>query len=126
MAEHTLTLSERAVRSRNWAIMRRAPAAFVAPTPMDPRAPAFDTAAAIAGVDTPAIGACTIGASISRKSRKLVVDICGLVTSRPRERPLYRTHFNQASFAASGVLPITVRNALSPFGSVAKPSRHAW
>ena len=34
-----------------------APSAFVAPTPIEPSAPEFDAAAAIAGVETPAIGA---------------------------------------------------------------------
>src|SRR4051812_27142707 len=44
--------------------MARAPAASVAPTPSEPSAPAFETAAASRGVDTPAIGAWMIGSSI--------------------------------------------------------------
>jgi hypothetical protein len=50
-------LSDRDERSRKLAIIWRAPAASVAPTPIDPSAPAFETAATISGVDTPAIGA---------------------------------------------------------------------
>ncbi|GEO39905.1 hypothetical protein SAE02_40530 [Skermanella aerolata] len=36
----------------------------MAPTPIEPSAPAFATAAAMAGDDTPAIGAWTIGSSM--------------------------------------------------------------
>jgi hypothetical protein len=65
-------LSVRCERARNAAIICCAPAAFVAPTPIDPSAPAFETAAAISGVDTPAMGAWMMGASISSSSRSLV------------------------------------------------------
>ena len=55
--QKTLTLSERCDRSRKAAIIVRARVASVAPTLSDPNAPALATAAAMAGVDTPAIGA---------------------------------------------------------------------
>jgi len=58
----------------NAAIICCAPCAFVAPTPIDPSAPAPDTAAAISGVETPAMGAWMMGASISRRSSSLVDD----------------------------------------------------
>jgi hypothetical protein len=51
----------------------RAPAAFVAPTPIEPKAPAFATAAAMAGDDTPAMGAWMIGSSTPSKSSS----VCG-------------------------------------------------
>ena len=54
---NTLTLNGRAVARRTAAIISRASTASVAPTLMAPSAPALDTAAASAGVDTPAIGA---------------------------------------------------------------------
>src|SRR3546814_7795589 len=41
--------------------MARAPVASVAPTAMEPSAPALETAAAMAGVETPAMGAWTMG-----------------------------------------------------------------
>jgi hypothetical protein len=50
-------LSDRSERARNAAIICLAAAAVVAPTAIDPSAPALETAAAISGVDTPAIGA---------------------------------------------------------------------
>src|SRR5436190_8222975 len=53
--------------------MVRASAASTAPTAMPPRAPASDTAAASAGVDTPAIGAWKMGSSMRSRSRKLVM-----------------------------------------------------
>jgi hypothetical protein len=40
-------------------------ATVAAPMPIDPRPPAFDTAAAIAGVNVPAMGAWIIGSWIS-------------------------------------------------------------
>jgi hypothetical protein len=52
-----LTFSERLERARTSAIILLAPSASVAPTAIDPSAPAFATAAANAGEDTPAIGA---------------------------------------------------------------------
>lgn len=64
--QKTLTLSERLERSRKAAIIERAPAASVLPTPIDPSAPALATALAISGVDTPAIGAWTRGWSMAR------------------------------------------------------------
>ena len=45
----------------------RAPPASVAPTPIEPRPPAFYTEAANSGVETPAIGACTIGSFTPRR-----------------------------------------------------------
>jgi hypothetical protein len=60
-----LTLNGRFECSRISAIIFRAPAAFVAPTPIEPNAPPFPTAAAMAGDDTPAMGACMIGSSTS-------------------------------------------------------------
>jgi hypothetical protein len=65
-------LSDRAERARTSAIILLAPSASVAPTPIDPSAPAFATAAASAGEDTPAIGAWTIGSSIANVSSKLM------------------------------------------------------
>jgi hypothetical protein len=47
--------------------------AALAPTPIEPNAPALPTAAAMAGDDTPAIGACTIGGSISSNASS----VCG-------------------------------------------------
>ena len=57
LMQNTFTLRERPERARTSAIILRAPSPSVAPTPIDPSAPAFETAAAIAGEDTPAIGA---------------------------------------------------------------------
>ena len=52
-----MTLKPRSVSVRVVLIMSPADSLFAAPSPKDPRAPAFETAAAMAGVDTPAIGA---------------------------------------------------------------------
>jgi hypothetical protein len=82
-----LTLNGRRVAARTSAISARAPAASVAPTEIEPSAPALDTAAASAGVDTVAIGAWMIGSSMPRRSRKLVmiVEIRLLIfKARPR------------------------------------------
>src|SRR5690349_16713142 len=49
------------VNARVSRIVLRAASAFIAPTPSEPRPPAFETAAASAGVLTPAIGAWMIG-----------------------------------------------------------------
>ena len=54
--QNTLTLNGRSHNCRTDAIIRRASAAGRFPTPMDPKPPAIETAAAISGVDTPAIG----------------------------------------------------------------------
>ena len=62
--QNTLTLNGRSVLDRTAAIICRVVSASTDPTPMEPSPPAFDTAAAISGVDTPAIGACMIGSSI--------------------------------------------------------------
>src|SRR5579859_3088796 len=61
-------LKDRFVRSRIAAIIVRAPAALVAPTPTEPSPPALATAAAMAGDEVPAIGAWMIGTSIFSKS----------------------------------------------------------
>src|SRR3979411_1923241 len=60
--------------------MRFAPSGFSAPTPIDPSAPAFDTPAAMAGVDTPAMGAWMMGWCRSRVFRNTTSDL-GLVWS---------------------------------------------
>src|SRR4029077_19408890 len=62
--QNTLTLNGRSVRDRAARIIPRAVSGSDAPTPTEPSPPAFDTAAAISGVDTPAIGAWMIGNSI--------------------------------------------------------------
>lgn len=69
-------LNGRSVSARVSRIILRAPSAFVAPTPSEPSPPAFDTAAASAGVLTPAIGAWTIGVRTPsvRNSVRLSVD----------------------------------------------------
>ena len=74
--QNTLMLNGRSVSARVSRIILRAPSAFVAPTPSEPSPPAFDTAAASAGVLTPAIGAWTIGARMPsvRSSVRLSVD----------------------------------------------------
>jgi hypothetical protein len=55
---------------------------WAAPTPIEPNAPAFPTAAAMAGDDTPAIGACTIGSSISSNASSVCGDRdCRLASS---------------------------------------------
>jgi hypothetical protein len=61
-----LTLKGRCVRERISSIILRAPAASVAPTLIEPSAPASETAAASAGVETPAMGAWMIGKSTPR------------------------------------------------------------
>ena len=53
--------------------MVRAPAAFTAPRPIDPSPPALVTAAAICGVEVPAIGAWMIGTAIPIRSSKLAI-----------------------------------------------------
>jgi len=58
---NTFTLNARVVSAWVARIMRFAPSGFSAPKPIDPSAPAFDTAAANAGVDTPAMGAWMMG-----------------------------------------------------------------
>src|SRR5258708_17182360 len=58
------TLRGRTERSRTAAIILLASSAFDAPSPIEPSAPALDTAAAIAGEATPAIGAWMIGRSM--------------------------------------------------------------
>ncbi|MFK4821846.1 FAD-dependent monooxygenase [Ochrobactrum quorumnocens] len=50
-------LAWRGVKATVIAIIAFAPAASVAPTPIEPRPPAMHTSAASAGVDTPAISA---------------------------------------------------------------------
>jgi hypothetical protein len=65
-------LNARVVRLRTSSIIARAPAASVAPTPIDPKAPASDTAAANEGVATPAIGAWIKG---TESSNRLMRDI---------------------------------------------------
>jgi hypothetical protein len=62
--QNTFTLKGRSVLDRTAAIICRVASASTAPTPMEPRPPAFETAPAISGVDTPAIGAWMIGSSI--------------------------------------------------------------
>src|SRR5689334_23120261 len=52
--------------------MVRAPAASVAARPTEPRAPALETAAAICGVEVPAIGAWMIGMVTPRRSRRVM------------------------------------------------------
>src|SRR5271165_4494331 len=69
LLQKTLTLNARLEAARMAAIMSRAPSASVAPTPIEPRPPAFETAAAMAGVETPAMGAWMIGKSTPRRSR---------------------------------------------------------
>jgi hypothetical protein len=56
--QKTFMFSERAERWKSEII---APLASVAPTPMEPSAPAFASAAAMAAVETPAMGAWTSG-----------------------------------------------------------------
>jgi hypothetical protein len=71
-----LTLKGRSVRALRSVIIERAPAASVAPTAIEPSAPAFDTAAARAGVEVPAIGACTRGSERPRRARKSMRSFC--------------------------------------------------
>lgn len=54
--QNTLTLNGRSLCARTARSMAREVSASAAPAPMEPSPPAFDTAAAIFGVDTPAIG----------------------------------------------------------------------
>src|SRR5262249_11391111 len=68
--QNTLTWNGRSVLARTAAIMRRVASASTAPEPIEPTAPALATAAAISGVDTPAIGAWIIGSSIPSLRRK--------------------------------------------------------
>ncbi|MDT4850310.1 hypothetical protein FQZ97_844590 [compost metagenome] len=56
-----LTLNGLPVSPRVSANMARAWAGVLAPMPMEPRAPALDTAAARAGVETPTMGAWMMG-----------------------------------------------------------------
>jgi len=60
MAEH-VDVEGRSDAARTAAIIPRAVSASTAPAPIEPSPPALETAAAIAGVETPAVGACTIG-----------------------------------------------------------------
>src|SRR3546814_13571452 len=60
--------------------MARAPVASVAPTAMEPSAPALETAAAMAGVETPAMGAWTMGwdrPSDSMIDMGRLLELCG-------------------------------------------------
>ncbi|MFO0847993.1 MAG: hypothetical protein U0871_05460 [Gemmataceae bacterium] len=70
MWQNTFTLNGRSVSARTARIIPRAYSGSAAPTPMEPSLPAFDTAAAISGVDIPAMGAWTIGSSIPRRRSK--------------------------------------------------------
>src|SRR6202171_4980252 len=59
--QNTLTLNGRSVAARTAAIIPRAASAPKGPTPIEPNPPALETAAAMAGGETPAIGAWVIG-----------------------------------------------------------------
>ena len=70
VAEYVDVERSPAVSRRTASIMARAFGASTAPTPIEPSPPALVTAAAICGVEVPAMGACTMGrATPSRPSR---------------------------------------------------------
>ena len=65
--QKTLTLNGLAVRSRASTIMRAASSTPTVPNAIEPRPPSLETAAAIRGEETPAIGAWMIGSAIANR-----------------------------------------------------------
>src|SRR5690606_11434077 len=69
--QNRFTPNGRSVRARVWTMACRAAAASLAPSPSEPSPPAFETAAASAGVLTPAMGAWMMGVDRPRRWTRL-------------------------------------------------------